>query len=348
MRNLGDQLRPSRAVVACGSQIFLLRSRPKCDCMTAFYSLVLALALSSRGCEAIVATLPWWRMERGVNARQRIAVQAAIVPDPASAGDGPNQPIAAERYELIHDLEQIRKFERMFYAPSVDSTFIIYLAARKKYDPLMRKSQGLSCFCRKKIHYASPDSDSRARLEYDVQSYMVPMGTYRINLRSEQGDEDEAIRTESMAIYASLNPRDSAKAAAELFGSMSTQLTGQASGSGDLQTFARKAARYMNLLCKYGTRNFIGIDLDTKDQETYSQVITDLKARITIHAVIETRGGYHIILAKSELDKASKADKRFIYNVLKERDAIDIISNDLFSPIPGTYQGGHRVRFVDF
>ena len=41
----------------------------------------------------------------------------------------------------------------------------------------------------------------------------------------------------------------------------------------------------MNHLCKYGTRNFIGIDLDTKYQETYLQVIADLKARIAIHAV---------------------------------------------------------------
>ena len=315
--------------------------------MAAFYSLVLALVLPLRGCEAIVATLPWRRM--GVNARQRVAVQAALVPDPASAGDGPNEPIVAERYELIHDLDQIRKFERMFYAPSTDSTFVIYLAARKKYDPLMKKSSGLACFCRKKLHYANPYSP--ARLEYDVQSYMVPMGTYRISLRGEGDEVEEEIRTESMAVYASLNPRDTAKAAAELFNTMSTQLTQltvQASGSGDMHTFARKAARHMNLLCKYGTRNFIGIDLDTKDQETYSQVIADLKARVTIHAVIETRGGYHIILAKSELDKASKADKRFIYTVLTEREAIDMVSNDLFSPIPGTYQGGHRVRFVDF
>ena len=313
--------------------------------MAAFHSLVLALALSSRGCEAIVATLPWRRM--GGNARQRVAVQAALVPDPASAGDGPDQPIVAERYELIHDLDQIRKFERMFYAPSTDSTFVIYLAARKKYDPRMRKSKGLSCFCRKKLHYANPYSP--ARLEYDVQSYMVPMGTYRINLRGE-GDEEEEIRTESMAVYASLNPRDTAKAAAKLFGTMSTLLTVQASGSGDLQvfTFARAAAKHMNHLCGHGIRQFIGIDLDTKDQEIYSQVIADLKARVTIHAVIETRGGYHIILAKSELDKASKADKRFIYTVLTEREAIDMVSNDLFSPIPGTYQGGHRVRFVDF
>jgi hypothetical protein len=315
--------------------------------MAAFYSLVLALVLPLRGCEAIVATLPWRRM--GVNARQSVAVQAALVPDPASAGDGPNEPIVAERYELIHDLDQIRKFERMFYAPSTDSTFVIYLAARKKYDPRMRKSTGRSCFCRKKLHYVNPYSP--ARLEYDVQSYMVPMGTYRISLRGEGDEVEEEIRTESMAVYASLNPRDTAKAAAELFNTMSTQLTQltvQASGSGDMHTFARKAARHMNHLCKYGTRNFIGIDLDTKDQETVSQVIADLKARVTIHAVIETRGGYHIILAKSELDKASQVDKQFIYTVLKERAGVDKVSNDLFSPIPGTYQGGHRVRFVDF
>ena len=310
--------------------------------MVAFYSLVLALALPPR--EAIVATLPWWRM--GVNARQRVAVQAALVPDPASAGDGPNEPIVAERYELIHDLDQIRKFERMFYAPSTDSTFVIYLAARKKYDPRMRKSTGRSCFCRKKLHYVNPYSP--ARLEYDVQSYMVPMGTYRISLRGEGDEVEEEIRTESMAVYASLNPRDTAKAAAKLFGTMSTELTLQASGSGNLQTFARAAAKHMNHLCGHGTRQFIGIDLDTKDQETYSQVIADLKARVTIHAVIETRGGYHIILAKSELDKASQVDKQFIYTVLKEREGIDKVSNDLFSPIPGTYQGGHRVRFVDF
>jgi len=312
--------------------------------MAAFYSLVLALVLPLRGCEAIVATLPWRRM--GVNARQSVAVQAALVPDPASAGDGPNEPIVAERYELIHDLDQIRKFERMFYAPSTDSTFVIYLAARKKYDPRMRKSTGRSCFCRKKLHYVNPYSP--ARLEYDVQSYMVPMGTYRISLRGEGDEVEEEIRTESMAVYASLNPRDTAKAAAKLFGTMSTELTLQASGSGNLQTFARAAAKHMNHLCGHGTRQFIGIDLDTKDQETYSQVIADLKARVTIHAVIETRGGYHIILAKSELDKASQVDKQFIYTVLKEREGIDKVSNDLFSPIPGTYQGGHRVRFVDF
>ena len=75
-------------MVACGSQIFLLRSGPKRGGMRGFYSGVLALALSSRGCEAIVATLPWRRMERsGWNARQSVAVQAAIAPDPASEGD---------------------------------------------------------------------------------------------------------------------------------------------------------------------------------------------------------------------------------------------------------------------
>lgn len=36
---------------------------------------------------------------------------------------------------------------------------------------------------------------------------------------------EEEIRTELMAVYASLNPRDTAKAAAELFNTMSTQLT---------------------------------------------------------------------------------------------------------------------------
>ena len=312
--------------------------------MAAFYSLVLALVLPLRGCEAIVATLPWRRM--GVNARQSVAVQAALVPDPASAGDGPNEPIVAERYELIHDLDQIRKFERMFYAPSTDSTFVIYLAARKKYDPRMKKSNGLSCFSRKKIHYAS--SSTPARLEFDLQSYMVPMGSYRIRAAAGRDNEDEEIiRPEAMAIYGSVNPRDTVKAAAELFGTMSTQLTGQGQGSGTSQTFAKVAARHMSHLMRYGIRNFITIDLDTKKQEVYSQVIADLKARVAIYAIIETRGGYHIILAKDDMDKASKADKRFIYTDLKEREAIDMVSNDLFSPVPGTLQGGHRVRFVD-
>ena len=311
--------------------------------MAVFYPFVWALVLSLRGCEAIVASLPWRQMDYSVVNAQRVAVQAAIVPDAASAVDGPSKPIVAERYELIHDIDQVRKFERLFYAPSTDSTFVIYLAARKKWDARMRKNKGLPCFRRRQIHYASPDSS--ARLEYEVQSYMVPMGTYRIY---QEGDEDEELRTESMAIYASLNPRDTAKAAAELFSTMSTQLTGHASGSGDLQTFARVAARHMNHLCKYGIRKFIGIDLDTKDRDTFSQVIADLKARVIIYAVIETHGGYHIILAKRELDQASKADQRFIYTVLREREAIDVISNDLFSPMPGTYQGGHRVRFVDF
>jgi hypothetical protein len=83
-----------------------------------------------------------------------------------------------------------------------------------------------------------------------------------------------------------------------------------------------------------GDIELITIDIDGK--ELYPKVAEFLKEiDEQPAAVIETHGGYHVLLNKSE--KTSL--------LFKEFSSIHTMG-DIFCPIPGTYQGGFPVRFV--
>jgi len=233
---------------------------------------------------------------------------------------------------LIHDTEQIKKFEEMFYTVEKPEIFLLYIATRKKYcNELSNNENG--CFKKRIINY----TNIKCRLVTDIQKYMVPHNSYMTK------DYSRAYPSESLVIYGSLNARNAKKAAE----SLSKEIISKAFEQ-DEEYYNKIDCYFKSFLQKFSYRKYIGIDLDTKDCKIYNSLKCDISdIGIKIYAIIETHGGYHIIINIDQL-KSNKEGAKLLYTVLNKKYIhLDKIDNDLFSPIPGTIQGGFNVKFVD-
>ena len=239
-------------------------------------------------------------------------------------------------YILIHDVEQVKLFERLFYSPDEENNriFLTYIAVRKKY---CSKLSNNGCFKRTVVHYS--DDEKQQKLVDVVRNYEIPLDTYK--------DQRSGIPVpqNAIALYTSINPRNAIHATQSL-----TNDILENAFANEHKFFSHIDQKFKNKLQKYPVKKYIGIDLDTKDEEIFQKVMKDICEYVNVYVVIETRGGYHIIIPKRELQRTTNglSAGHFLYTRLSEKyDAINKISSDLFSPIPGTYQGGFPVKFRD-
>jgi hypothetical protein len=208
---------------------------------------------------------------------------------------------------LVYDKKQVEQFENLFYCKTnekYDRLFLMYISARKKYYPLLSKNE---CFKRTVIRY-NDNILSRRRLYNDIKHYELPLESYI------DKNNETSIPSEALALYASINPRNSVQAVQDL----SKDILEKAF-SNDIHFFSTIDKTFKNNLHKHSIKMYIGIDLDTKDEKIYQCVIHDLLQFVNIYVVIETRGGYHIIIPKKELklDCHGANAGKFIYTELK-------------------------------
>jgi hypothetical protein len=76
--------------------------------------------------------------------------------------------------------------------------------------------------------------------------------------------------------------------------------------SDEKKYFSHVDQQFKSKLHRYVVKQYIGIDLDTKDKETYIQIMTDITEYVNVYVVIETRGGYHIIISQTGTTKNKK------------------------------------------
>lgn len=240
-------------------------------------------------------------------------------------------------YVLIHDQKQVEIFERLFYSQcngEYERVFLTYMATKKKYCDRLSNN---GCFKRTVLRYE--DEGPQKKLVNAIRNYEIPLGTYK-----DQRTRNP-IPQEALALYTSVNPRNAIHATQ----SLTSDILDKAF-SDEKKYFSHVDQQFKNKLQKYAVKQYIGIDLDTKDEEIYKQIMTDITEYVNVYVVIETRGGYHIIIPKRELQRTTNglSAGHFLYTRLSEKyEEIDKISSDLFSPIPGTYQGGFPVKFRD-
>lgn len=245
-------------------------------------------------------------------------------------------------YSIIYDRKQVEEFETLFFSTSPTSPtspkfhtkeeqiFLLFLSARKKYCPDIVNT---GCFKRVIVKYKNNEKNSVRKLFNVLKQYEIPLNYYF-------DKNNNSIPQESLVAYASLNPRNAIHATQEL----SKDILDKAF-SHDTHFFSTIDQKFKNNLQKHPIKQFVGIDLDTKDETIYNQLVNDLLSIINIFSIIETKGGYHIIIDKNNINNING---QIIYKKLKEKyKDIDQISNDLFSPIPGTLQGGFQVKFKD-
>jgi hypothetical protein len=161
-----------------------------------------------------------------------------------------------------------------------------------------------------------------------------------------------------MVIYANINPSNVIKAFSEIQKTMNdyfVELTthGIYSNSEKIkETLERMTNLDRAFLNAYqtnvGTRNWIDVDIDSKNFDVVSYIHRMMDENKVIYTTIETRGGYHVLLYKETI--------KFNFNLIIEKaqkillehgeETECIVNVNNMVPIPGTLQAGFPVKFV--
>jgi hypothetical protein len=247
-------------------------------------------------------------------------------------------------HSFIGDESQIREFYRQHigkYQNQNYYSFIIVPIARRKYWSLLSTSQENMGT---KIFSSQKDED---RFVNELQLYEVKCGLYK-------DKKDQIIPTEALAFYITANPMNEMKAFFAMQREVSEKLEIMLTfDKGQNKKEPNMISLYKKCLHKSDENFFNKLDVDTKDPEKIETLKIFLRdAMIRPELVIETRGGYHILLNKSSI-KGVKNEKlyRFIEkanNNLGIEDKWIAIEKNPLLIIPGTYQGGFLARIVNF
>ena len=165
-----------------------------------------------------------------------------------------------------------------------------------------------------------------------------------------------------MVYYFNINPSSTIKAYhmfAKNMAQFSSELLIASLGGKDTNTMMTKMRHgdieYMNCIQKArGSKHFIDIDFDIdKEKDCYllDKFINDMTSQNIYFFIIETRGGYHVVLKLSTIPK--KFNLYELTHILdcgakRSNDKNEIVINsNAMIPLPGTYQGGFKVRYFN-
>lgn len=189
-----------------------------------------------------------------------------------------------------------------------EGTHVIYLSVRPKYCTPEEKRVRNRHFDLKVF-----DNDTDQSVLKQIRRYQVETGTYAAPLHT-------------MVMYCTTNPRDQRKAAAKLMESLVRHAFG--SQQFNLVRMAESAVHATK-----GKTYWITWDIDDKD--AYPEMREALREVDAPRHVVETHGGYHVMVAPGP--HIAKLVKQFPQHHV----------GDIACPVPGTFQGGFPVRFVD-
>lgn len=248
-------------------------------------------------------------------------------------------------HNFIGDESQIREFYRQHigkYQNQNYYSFIIIPIARRKYWSLLSTSQENMGT---KIFSSQKDED---RFVNELRLYEVKCGLYK-------DKKDQIIPSEALAFYITANPMNEMKAffamQREVSEKLEIMLTTDKGQNSDKKE-PNMISLYKKCLHKCDENFYKKLDVDTKDPEKIESLKIFLRdAMIKPELVIETRGGYHVLLNKSTTHKNNEKLYRFIEkanSILGIEDKWIAIERNPLLIIPGTYQGGFLARIVNF
>ncbi len=220
-------------------------------------------------------------------------------------------------YEIIKDVQLLRDFIDWLPDLREGEKFYCCLFARKKYLPSMKSSD------KSQLRRFLAD---KKRLFNKIEQLEVKMGAYKI--------KGEPAPPESLVFYINPNPRNLEKAS---FDSI-IQLT---------ELLKRKNKNFnpyqevMSTIQKSaGHKVYLDFDIDEKDFDLNR---LDGVLNRSCLRIVQTRGGYHVLVKLDEIDPPFK--KTFYQNMM----ALGVDqSGDQLLPVPGCTQGGFMPRFIDF
>lgn len=257
---------------------------------------------------------------------------------------------------FIGDESQVRLFHKLHIMPFVLEPyldFIIIPIARRKYWQELSKSQ---MNLNTKIFASDDDED---RFVNELRRYEVRCDLYK--------DVDKDIPSSAVAIYLTANPMNELKAFFAMQREVSEKLetivlgrlrassTTEGNGKGISNRIGQMTSIFKSCLHKSDQNVFLKLDVDTKEEQKIMTLKTFFKERqILPHLIVESRGGYHVLLKRSLLGKNHEHLHKFVEGATfhdpetKEEKSWVTVEKNALVIIPGTYQGGFLARIVNW
>lgn len=248
---------------------------------------------------------------------------------------------------LIHSYEQLRVFHKLLATLEPGEVHFVGLACRAKYMTMEERSQFSrsqdGVFARKLVAETSFNTYLRTLQQYELAEGWKATTT---------SGRDIQLPGTCLALYGSINPCSGVQAVKHFMQKML-----DASFSNDPEVKNTMAHAHSTLLSMFQTSRsrklWIDIDFDIPKEEfvVLKPFLGELRADI-FRVVVETRGGYHVLIRCDEALKGTNlgalASK---YELIakqwySENDKIEIKVGGTLIPIPGTLQAGFPVHIV--
>lgn len=221
-------------------------------------------------------------------------------------------------YKIIQDEVILDDF--ISWLPDLEDgeKFYVCLLARKKYCSDISSTKTDKAQLKRFLA-------TKHNLKLKLSQLEIPIGRYLIG--------DQIAPQESLAVYITANPRSMRKAT----GALMKTLTDYIINGNYIPNIHQQA---MSEVHRNKARTYrIGFDVDSKD--IYLDSLGTLKQAVDI---LETRGGYHLLVNPEKASVINKKWHSYIGNAFPEIDS-GSHSDDMI-PIPGCSQGGFIPHFV--
>ena len=222
-----------------------------------------------------------------------------------------------ENYKIITDIKELESFINYLPDAGEYEKYYVSLFARKKYtdNPIVK---GDKAQLKRFVSHKEMLIDKIKQLE-------IPIGSYRIM--------GEPVPQESLALYIMPAPRCLKKATGKLAKNVIDMLVKDTNYNihAEALTCIQKSK---------GKTPLLDFDIDTKD---FDVSIFKKYLNQDGYKVIETRGGYHILVDPRNQEKTWWND---IFKAAYEVHIKIDQSGDQLLPIPGTFQGGFTPKMI--
>lgn len=249
-------------------------------------------------------------------------------------------------FNLIYNISEIEKFHSFMHPLQIGEAYFVSMSARNKYLAAEERehfSLGRSEMFGRKI-VKDPSFADYLRV---IRSMEVNDGGYTTR-------NGLSIPHKCAVVYANINASSGIKALHEFNQRTNDLMLETLSNKDAFKHYASLDSILMNCFQRQrGTKHLLDVDFDIKkDSDGYTLLenfINELKKNNVTYKVIETYGGFHVLLVRNTL-------KFNYYAVIKKLDKTakelygkaEIVKNvnDMI-PCPGTFQANFPVRFID-
>ena len=260
-----------------------------------------------------------------------------------------------EYHAVVHDRVQVERFAEMFTPIGEDDVLLLFASFRRKYLHSNAETAHLvqtPCISRTAITGVTPSKFYR-----EVSRFQVPVCCY-------VDRNENPYPNGTMTVYCPLNPRSSVMAYEHLTGYFTSLFVKSSIKPEENQSVKNIVSVVKSGLQKAIPKSlFYELDIDTKDPVLLTKIHSVIKSQTrgtdAIVCIIETKNGFHVVFKCDKFSKYVKSayGKVFMHSEWEFED-IDSDGNyctkryveirtDAAPPVPGTFQAGFKVRFVE-